>query len=162
MKEILRSLRKEVFKPVVPVALGTITFAGALLDFGITKGNASMDADKVFLPNASAEMLANARQEIRDFDRLIIDYAHTGAININISQIPRQPEAMRALDLINQEREISQKREELYASLANKSDKRQLATLGSGITLILLGIFWRILQKPRRNENTVLAEPAES
>lgn len=163
MKEILRSLPKKVSRPVVPFAVGLMAFAGSLVDITTTNSNAFNDANKVHPPKASREDFSNARRELRNFDQLIIDEAHNGATNIYVSQIPRRSEAMQALDLINQETEISQKRNELHASLANKSVKRQFSFLWGGLGLMLLVASWGISRKLRINKSKIVsAEPAES
>ena len=161
-KEALRSLPKKFARPAVPFTVGMMAFVGSFVDIGITYNKASNDANKAFPSNASAGELANAENEIHKFDQLIINKAHSGATNIDTSQIPGRSETMQALGLINQETKISQKREELRAGLANKSMNRQLGLMGSGFSLIALAGIWDAIRRLRRNENTVSAEPAKS
>ena len=163
MKEALRSLPKKVSRPAVPFAVGMAVFLGSFVDIGITNHNASNDASKVFPPKASREDFTIARRELHIFDELIIAQAHSKIRNIDVSQIPRQSEAMQALDLINQETKISQERVELHASLANRSLKRQLGLMATGFSLMAIGGIWDRFQnqKLRRNKNKIVsAEPA--
>ena len=163
MKETLRSLSKKVSRPAVPFAVGMMALVGTFVDIGITDSNASNYANKVYPPKASQENLENARSEIRNFDQLIIDQAHSGTTSINVSQIPRRSETMQALDLKNQETEISQKRNELKTSLTNKSVKRQLGFFVGGLGLMVLGASWDGFQKFRSNRNkNVSVEPIKS
>lgn len=161
MKETLRILPKKFAKPAAPFAVGFMAFVGSFVDIGITDEIASKDANKVFPPNASREELANAMKEIGNFDQLIIDRAHSGATNIDTLQIPRKSEAMQALDLINQETEISQKRDKLRVNLNNKSLKRQLSIMATGFGLMGLGALWDTFRN-RRNKNIVSEQPAKS
>ena len=161
MKEALRGLPKKVIRPAVPFTVGLMAFVGSFVDIGITDHNASKDADKAFPSNASAQALANARIEISNFDQLLINKAHSGIKDIDTLQIPGKSEAMQAIELISQEKEISQKREVLRASLTNKSMKRQLGLVGAGLGLMVLGALWDTSRKSRRNKNkNVSAEPA--
>ena len=159
-KEALRRFAR----PAVPFTVGMMAFLGSFVDIGITDHNASKDANKVFPPKASGEELAEAKKQIVIFDQRVIEKAHRGATNIDTSQIPRQSEAIQALNLIKQEAEISQERKNLRRSLASKSRNRYSSLMVTGFGLILLGILWQWkgLQKPRRNGNTVSAEPTAS
>jgi len=83
-------LPKKVARPAVPLIVGAMACAGSLADFAITEyNNAPKDAYKEFPPKASTEEFENASRELHNFDQLIIDKAHSGATNIDTSQIPR-------------------------------------------------------------------------